>query len=201
MERMPSTEPGLRVCLICTEWHRPWFPLGCRQISIACPSSTQHAVSIKEPIYHRRLPAKQASRVFGPFPSSTAPCVHINRFGVIPKKHQPGKWRLITDLSFPEGASMNDAIDPSLCSLTYVTVDTVAAAATSLGRHSLLAKIDVKSAYQLIPVHPSDCKWLGMQWQGRIYVDAMLPFGLRSAPKIFNAMADAMEWCVINQGV
>ena len=198
---MPSTEPGLRVCLICTERHRPWFPLGCRQISIACPSSTQHAVSIKEPIYHRRLPAKQASRVFGPFPSSTAPCVHINRFGVIPKKHQPGKWRLITDLSFPEGASMNDAIDPSLCSLTYVTVDTVAAAATSLGRHSLLAKIDVKSAYQLIPVHPSDCKWLGMQWQGRIYVDAMLPFGLRSAPKIFNAMADAMEWCVINQGV
>jgi len=33
---------------------------------------------------------------------------------------------------------MNDAIDPSLCSLTYVTVDTVAAA-ISLGRRSLLA--------------------------------------------------------------
>ena len=29
----------------------------------------------------------------------------------------------------------------------------------------------------------------------------MLPFGLRSAPKIFNALADAVEWCVSKEGV
>ena len=29
----------------------------------------------------------------------------------------------------------------------------------------------------------------------------MLPFGLRSAPKIFNAVADALEWYVRHQGV
>ena len=29
----------------------------------------------------------------------------------------------------------------------------------------------------------------------------MLPFGLRSAPKIFTAVADALEWCVRQQGV
>ena len=29
--------------------------------------------------------------------------LNINRFGVIPKRHQPGKWRLITDLSYPHG--------------------------------------------------------------------------------------------------
>ena len=34
-----------------------------------------------------------------------------------------------------------------------------------------------------------------------IYIDAMLPFGLRSAPKLFNAVADALEWCVRTQGV
>ena len=34
-----------------------------------------------------------------------------------------------------------------------------------------------------------------------MYVDAMLPFGLRSAPKIFNAVADALEWCVAREGV
>ena len=33
------------------------------------------------------------------------------------------------------------------------------------------------------------------------YVDAMLPFGLRSAPKIFTAVADAIEWCVRQRGV
>ena len=40
-----------------------------------------------------------------------------------------------------------------------------------------------------------------MKWEEKIYIDAMLPFGLRSAPKIFNAVADALEWCVIKEGV
>lgn len=44
--------------------------------------------------------------IIGPFPKEKAPAVHINRLGAIPKKHQPGKWRVITDLSFPNGASI-----------------------------------------------------------------------------------------------
>ena len=31
--------------------------------------------------------------------------------------------------------------------------------------------------------------------------EVVLPFGLRSAPKIFSAIADAMEWCVHKAGV
>ena len=35
-------------------------------------------------------------------------------------------------------------------------------------------------------------RWLlGMQWKGSVYMDKVLPFGLRSAPKIYNAIADA----------
>ena len=30
-----------------------------------------------------------SSNILGPFLSTSAPAVHINRFGVIPKKHQP----------------------------------------------------------------------------------------------------------------
>jgi len=42
-------------------------------------------------------------RMLGPFSLTfTTPELHINRFGVIPKT-QKGKWRLITDLSFPPG--------------------------------------------------------------------------------------------------
>ena len=62
-----------------------------------------------------------------------------------------------------------------------------------LGKGSLIAKIDIKSAYRLVPVSPLDHHYLGMQWNGQIYVDGMLPFGLRSAPNIFNAIADALD--------
>ena len=39
-----------------------------------------------------------------------------------------------------------------------------------------------------------------MRWQGSIYIDTALPFGLRSAPKLFNAVADTVEWCAKDAG-
>jgi len=50
---------------------------------------------------------------------------------------------------------MNDAIDPALCSLRYITVDQVARKAISLGKGGLIVKIDIKAAYHLIPVSPN----------------------------------------------
>ena len=139
--------------------------------------------------------------VLGPFPRSKFPEIHVNRFGVIPKSHQPGKWRLIVDLSHPEGRSVNDGISSDLCSLKYVKVDDVVKRVWRMGYATEMAKIDVKSAYRIVPVHPEDRHLLGMAWEGQIYVDAALPFGLRSAPKIFNALADALEWIVRWNGV
>ena len=104
-------------------------------------------------------------------------------------------------MSFPEGASVNDAIDPALCSLKCITVDQVAQQAILLGKGSLIAKIDIKAAYRLVPVAPQQRHYLGMSWKNQIYVDGMLPFRLRSAPKIFNAVADALEWCISKEGV
>ena len=54
----------------------------------------------------------QLGRVVGPLSGDTA--VHISRFGVVPKSSQPGKWRLIIDLSAPENHSVNDGIAPGV---------------------------------------------------------------------------------------
>ncbi len=69
------------------------------------------------------------------------------------------------------------------------------------GPSAQLAKIDIKSAYKTVVVHPEDRLLLGMLWDDRLYVDAALPFGLRSAPKIFTAITDALEWDVHQTGV
>ena len=141
-------------------------------------------------------------RMLGPFKDTQSlPPLHINRFGVIPKGHNTGKWRLITDLSYPPGQSVNDSIDPDLCSMVYTTVDDAAAVVSRLGDGALMAKVDIESAYRLVPVHPDDRPLLAMLWEGHVYVDPMLPFGLRSAPKIFNALADALHWHLQQSGV
>ena len=85
--------------------------------------------------------------------------------------------------------------------LTLICVDDAARAETRLGQGALLAKVDIKSAYRMVPVHLEDRLLLGMSWNGALYVDAALPFGLRSAPKIFNAVADTVEWILKQEGV
>ena len=63
-----------------------------------------------------------------------------------------------------------------------------------------MEKMDKQQAYCNIPVAPKDRRLLGMLWQGKVYVDTVLPFGLRSAPLIFSVVADALEWMMIQQG-
>ena len=70
-----------------------------------------------------------------------------------------------------------------------------------LGPGTLLAKCDIKQAYRNVPVHPEDRFLLGMEFEGHTYIDTTLPFGLRSAPKLFTALADALEWVVREKGV
>lgn len=52
-----------------------------------------------------------------------------------------------------------------------------------------------------MPVHPDDRPLLGMKWEGQCFLDSALPFGLRSAPKVFNALADGLLWVLKQQGV
>ena len=50
----------------------------------------------------------------------------------------------------------------------------------------------------MIPVWKLDWELLGMQWNSMFYVDTCLPFGLRSAPFLFNEFADTLEWILKN---
>lgn len=159
--------------------------------------ATQHPQVVDDYLEKER----SLNRVAGPYNlSQFSPIPHISRFGVIPKSHQEDKWRLIIDLSHPKGHSVNDGIAKSLCSLTYVTVDDAIQKILELGRNTLLAKADIRSAFRLLPVHPLDRHLLGMRWQQDIFIDTCLPFGLRSAPKLFNILADLLSWSVTQRG-
>ena len=135
----------------------------------------------------------QKGRVAGPFLSSPLKGLQCHPVGVVPKKHS-SEWRTIYHLSYPEGDSINDHIPKEPYSLQYVRVDDAIRILQTLGPGSFMAKTDLKSAFRLIPIHPDDWNLLGIYWQSRYYVDLFLPFGLRSAPFIFNQLSDALEW-------
>ena len=88
----------------------------------------------------------------------------------------------------------NDFICKEDYTLHYATFDQALALVSSFGTGALMAKLDLKHAFRLCPVSPSDWDLLGMHLQGKFYVDLRLPFGLRSSPFLFNRLADAFEW-------
>lgn len=137
-----------------------------------------------------KLPSKEAGELG----------IHCSPIGIIPKKGKPGKWRLIVDLSAPEGASINDGVDKETSSLSYTSVDAITSRVLALSQGAMLAKMDFKQAYRIIPVHPEDRCLLGMRWDNQVFVDKPLPFGLLSAPLIFSAVADALQFMMIRNG-
>ena len=72
------------------------------------------AIQNPEVVEEYRTRECERGRVLGPVEKGSL-SLQINRFGVFPKPHQPGKWRLIVDLSQPKNTNVNDGIEPTLC--------------------------------------------------------------------------------------
>jgi len=106
----------------------------------------------------------QMNSPLGPFQRHTINRGQIGRFGVIPKHHKTDAWRLIIDMSFPEGKSVDDGISKSLCSL--FTMLRLIMQSTKLLNYALGSKVDIKSTFWLLPEHPADRHLL----QGWLYL-------------------------------
>ncbi len=179
------------------------FRIGFAHTTQTChPARSNHPSAFEHPeVVSKALATEVAKgRLIGPLDPQNFPYVQISSLGTTLKKHTQNKWRLILDLSHPKGRSVNDGINRTICSLKYMKVDDVVQRIISSGRSTLIAKIDIESAFRNIPVHPHDRHLLGMVWHGELFVDTVLPFGLRSAPKIFNSIADGLQWVAIARG-
>ena len=81
-----------------------------------------------------------------------------------------------------------------------VLKDNVCHSVTSMilleGQQSFMVKLDIKEAYRIVPIHPQDQPLIGVMWEDSesVYIYKMLPFSLRSAPKIFLAITDTIQW-------
>ncbi|XP_070564682.1 uncharacterized protein [Ptychodera flava] len=103
------------------------------------------------------------------------------------------------DLSQPRNDSVNHHINKEDYTLTYSRVDDAVAILQRLGQGALITKVDIKHAFRLCPVRKADWHLLGFKWQGLFFFDRVLPFGLRSAPFLFNRLAEALLWIVKNR--
>ena len=127
--------------------------------------------------------------------SSLPHTYYISPLGAVGKKQngQCTGWRRIHDLSYPRHNSVNDSIPITAGSLHYQTLDDAIQLIASAGQYAFLRKRDLKDAFRMIPLLPYDYWLFLFEWQGALYVDICLPFGLRTSPFIFNLFAEGLH--------
>jgi hypothetical protein len=153
------------------------------------PSSSLPATTILNNI----VSECQAGRIAGPFRLPPFPAFRSSPLGAVLKKHSlTVKVRRIHDLSFPKRHGVNAFIADG--SVTYSRFDDAIDIIRDLGPGCFLWKTDLADAFRHIAVNPADVPLLGFTWAGLYFFDLVLPYGLRSSPRLFEMFATALQW-------
>nr|KAE8935098.1 hypothetical protein PF009_g14946 [Phytophthora fragariae] len=134
------------------------------------------------------------------------PAIRISRFGCVPKADADPRTeaRVIHDLSFPRGASVNDASNQAdLPPLSYEHVAALARRIESIKVRNPHATVkikrgDVKAAFRNLFGHVDVCaKFAGsLPRQGAVVVDLALPFGWTGSPAHYGVFGCAITFLV-----
>ena len=98
------------------------------------------------------------NRIAGPFEPTAMPVdtYRINPCGLVPKRDNVEEFRVIHHHSAPKLTSINNGINIEDFHTTYENVGHAAQWIRYFGEGCLLAKVDIKDAYRILPVHPLD---------------------------------------------
>ena len=137
--------------------------------------------------YSEAFSPEELFQTIGPF--RTAP------LGLTPKPHT-NTFRMIEDLSFPRDnpliMSVNAGIDSDDFPTKWGTFDIASDLILNLPPGSVAATFDISAAYRLTPIRPDQQHALCIYWDGLVYVDRAVMFGLASSAGVFGAVADML---------
>ena len=131
-------------------------------------------------------------RICGPFPVKP-PGLIVSPLASVPKD-KGTDIRLIHDLSFPKGCSVNSHIPKELCFVEYETLDDCLSIIASLGKRTLMSKTDISSAYRIFEVRKADYRLLGFTWNNQFYWDRCLPMGCSVSCGKFEEFSKLLQW-------
>lgn len=95
--------------------------------------------------------------------------VNFHDSSTVVPKGSTCKFRVIHDLSFPENQSVNSNVPRENSAVQYDSIDQVVDLVQKFGREYLTAKTDIKDAFRIIPIDPSDYYLLGFTWKYQYY--------------------------------
>ena len=174
------------------------FPLGDMKADV-CRSQVRNHTSATEYADHVHeflITEESMGAIMGPFTKIPAHCCHISP--LMSRAKDNNKRRIILDLSYGDQESVNGNTERgtydglpytlTLPSLDYLIHDIL----KCTGKPKLM-KIDISRAFRNVPIDPGDALKLGMNFEGKFYVDRSLAFGAVNGTAIFQRISDAIR--------
>jgi hypothetical protein len=130
-----------------------------------------------------------------------------NQISVVPKPE--GGNRLIQNLSYPEGNSVNDQIPEAAGKVVYDDIGTLARVIVRLHvdgvRNWVPWNLDVSRAFRNLPLHPLFALRNGVMLTNRKgklmpFLDSQACFGGRTFPRAYCSVADVVGW-IATEGI
>ena len=126
-------------------------------------------------------------------------------FELSTKKKDSSKRRVILDLSFLQGRSVNDGIQADSYlgqygKLTFPSIDDLVKIIHKKGPGCLLFKRDLSKAYRQLRVDVGNIHLLEYWFQDNYFFNMVLPMGLRSAARCCQMFTDAITFIFQKEG-
>ena len=165
--------------------------VGDRSVARSCINPRLDSESDGDKMHEMIMDDVRDKKKAGPFAQPPFPVFNISPVRCVPKKN--GKVRVIHNLSHPfhSANSINANIREGVYSCS--SWGDAAAAVRRFGKGCWLVKMDIGAAFKQVPVRPNDWHLLGFKWRGHYYYERVLPFGLRSSPRLWEMFAAAMH--------
>ena len=141
--------------------------------------------------------------ILGPVDNIQCPEYHCSPLLTRPKDGD--KRRIILDLSYPQGASVNDQVDKTLFDkqpflLKFPTIDDIVQEIVKDSVDKSIFEIDIGRAFRNLRVDPADALKFGIQWRQKYYIDGAAAFGWAHGSAAFQMVSDAVVHIMSTRG-
>ena len=137
-------------------------------------------------------------------PASQIHTPHYHCSPLLTRPKDTNDRRVILNLSYPRGQSLNDYFDKfnfdsRPFTLKFPSVDDIVELILQF-TDPLIFKIDVARAFRNLRVDPVDALKFGLSWRDALYIDAGVAFGWVHRSAAFQMVADAISYVMASSG-
>ena len=176
------------------------FPVGFEGEVRPKESLPNHGSAVKFPGDIRRFIDKECTlkAMIGPFKQAPFPgWDRVNPLMSRPKRDSVER-RVILDLSYPEGQSVNSSIpgnklDQAEFKMRLPNPWDLARGIMAVGKGARLYKVDLSLAYRQLRTCPLDWPLLTVRWDEETFIDTAVPFGLRHGASACQRTTEAVS--------